>query len=180
MSKRLNGSKKMDSKKVKEIKKALEFMMKLDLSNKLPYIDGKTIKQIAYEEIFNYINELESENERLQEQNGVLIRDLDYLNGKFTNAETEIDRQKDRIAKLEKGNEDYYDRLNNLQKYIDNHEEIWKGNTNNALKKFAERLKEKIVFMKWAREDTYEKLIKQGATIKAIDETLKEFLDGKV
>ncbi len=56
----------MESDKVKEIKKALEFMMRLDLSNKLPYIDGKTIKQIAYEEIFNYINELESENERLK------------------------------------------------------------------------------------------------------------------
>ena len=56
----------MNSEKVKEIKTALEFMMKLDLSNKLPYIDGYTPKQIAYEEIFNYINELESENEMLK------------------------------------------------------------------------------------------------------------------
>lgn len=46
----------------------------------------------------------------------------------------------------------------------------------NLLKQFAERLKKKIVSMKWAREDTNEKLIKQGATIKAIDKTLKEFL----
>lgn len=58
----------MNSEKVKEIKKALEFMMKLDLSNKLPYIDGYTPKQIAYEEIFNYINELESENKTLKDQ----------------------------------------------------------------------------------------------------------------
>lgn len=57
----------MDSEKVKEIKEALKFMMGLDLSNKLPYIDGNTIKQIAYEEIFNYINELEKENKTLKE-----------------------------------------------------------------------------------------------------------------
>ena len=45
----------------------------------------------------------------------------------------------------------------------------------NALIARAERYKEKVVCMKWEREDTNEKLIKQGATIKAIDETLKEF-----
>ena len=92
----------MDSEKVKEIKKALKFMMGLDLSNKLPYIDGNTIKQIAYEEIFNYINDLESENERLIDKCGeqsVLWRN--HFNSIY---ETAIENYKNRIAELEKEN----------------------------------------------------------------------------
>ena len=85
----------MESEKVKEIKKGLEFMIKLDLSNKLPYIDGYTPKQIAYEEIFNYINELESENERYKQSCGAIGQ----------NSLTIINQLKDRIAELEKGNE---------------------------------------------------------------------------
>jgi predicted S18 family serine protease len=121
-------------------------------------------------DILTLINELESENERLLQQRNktynIWVKDTEQL--------------KDRIAELEKENgellkenEGYHgsyrcaiDKIGELsaERYI-------------KVEQFAERLKEKIVSMKWAREDTNEKLIKQGATIKAIDETLKEFIN---
>ena len=77
---------------------------------------------------------------------------IDYDKLKQSNKSLE-----DRITELEKENKDYYDRLNNLQTYIDNHEEIWKVNTKSQLKQFAERLKIECV--------------------NKIHETLKEFIN---
>ena len=45
---------------------------------------------------------------------------------------------------------------------------------NNALKLFAEKLKKKVVCLKFSKENLNEKYIKQELTIKAIDKTLKE------
>lgn len=56
----------MESEKVKEIKKALEENANYEYYNKLGYIDGYTCKTVAYADILTYINELESENERLK------------------------------------------------------------------------------------------------------------------
>ena len=66
-------------------------------------------------------------------------------------------------------NKDYCDRINNLQTYIDNHEEIWKTNTNNSLKRFAERLKKKIYSL-WSGRQL-------GELLCDIDETLREFVE---
>lgn len=56
----------MNSEKVKEIKKALEENANYEYDNKLGYIDGYICKTVAYADILTYINELESENERLK------------------------------------------------------------------------------------------------------------------
>jgi hypothetical protein len=84
------------------------------------------------------------------------------------------------INELEKENKDYYDRLNNLQTYIDNHEEIWKGNTKIQLKQFAERLKKKVKnFCGTEYENAYYDVTKAFAC-NDIDEALKEFLSTTV
>jgi hypothetical protein len=146
----------MNSKKVKDIKKALEACCKTNRG--ITILRGGEIKVIPYADILTYINELESENAYQKEHIELWFR--------------KNEEKKNRIAELEKENKDYYDRLNNLQTYIDNHEEIWKINTNNALKQFAERLKEKM----GVREYMGVKY-KQGVfSENDIDETLKEFL----
>lgn len=97
----------------------------------------------------------------------------------------------DYINELEKEKKNYYDRLNNLQTYIDNHEDIWKGNTKNTLKQFAERLKEDFTKKKNKLIKEREIAIKYDDfilidalaykidelqyAIDNIDETLKEF-----
>ena len=56
----------MESEKVKEIKKALEFNTNNSECMHLPYIDGYKCKTVAFADILTLINELESENERLK------------------------------------------------------------------------------------------------------------------
>ena len=56
----------MESEKVKEIKKALEFNTNNSECMHLPYIDGYKCKIVAYADILTLINELESENELLK------------------------------------------------------------------------------------------------------------------
>jgi hypothetical protein len=77
------------------------------------------------------------------------------------------------INELEKENKDYYDRLNNLQTYIDNHEKIWKGNTEIQLEQFAERLKE----MAYKSTDWSHGEHPLVVEVDYIDEVLEEFLN---
>ncbi len=138
----------MNIEKVKKIKEYLqeEVFIATKFEDKLRRIPTRDLQKIL-----NLINELESENKSLQ----------DLCNKTYEDLTKEIDR-------LEKGSKDYYDRLNNLQTYIDNHEEIWEGNTNNVLKQFAERLKEKAVSFEGERTAI--------VSFKSINEVLKEFL----
>lgn len=156
----------MNSEKVKEIKEFLQ--------NYIKVLEEENAVKVAidrFRDILTLINELESENERLgnlfDAQRIVAKQRL----AKLEKAEHDRDRYQRRITELEKGNKDYYDRLNNLQSYIDNHEEVWKGNTKIQLKQFAERLKEKM----GVREYMGVKY-KQGVfSENEIDEILKEF-----
>ena len=137
----------MESEKVKEIKEKLqeEIFIANSFDDKLRKVPTKELENLQA-----LINELESENKRQKQANKKVINII------FSNNE-ENQQLKDRIAELEKENKDYYDRLNNLQTYIDNHEEIWKVNTKTQLKQFAERLKIECV--------------------NKIHETLKEFIN---
>ena len=81
----------------------------------------------------HYINILESINERLKRSNKNIL----FVNEKVIEENQQL---KYRIADLENENKDYYDRFNNLQAYIDNHEAIWKANTKMQLKQFARML----------------------------------------
>ena len=171
----------MNSEKVKEIKKVLEEGQFNTIKHHQH--EGKPIL-ISFADILTLIKELESENERLQNKNHQLEQDLGQCENGYKlelhtaryqmySANEDLEKAKNRIAELEKENKDYYDRLNNLQAYIDNHEEIWKGNTNNALKQFAERLKEKVKnFCGTEYENAYYDVTKSFAC-NDIDETLK-------
>ena len=210
----------MESKKVKEIKKALEYAIDMGL------VIGKNTMfvNIKLADILTLINELESENERLKWEKQTL-EDKDTLLAKVGEMVQENQQLKARIAELEKENkiltkdivfsddkvdmfgkpviltiggvalgeaynrivnyEQEQQRIKELEKEVETRkeevlhlQEYGKALIRETeLKQFAERLKKEIVSMKWAREDTNEKLIKQGATIKAIDKTLKEFVD---
>ncbi len=164
----------MDREKVKEIKKWLENKITRPIDFTRPYENTLTL-----------INDLEIENEALwkgvkrlkKRYKETITKNADECVKKFCETVmykeqdklvNENQQLKDRIVELEKEKKDYYDRFNNLQAYIDNHEEIWKANTNNALKKFVERLKE-ISCEMYLKEQLH----------RCIDETLKEFY-GKV
>jgi hypothetical protein len=101
--------------------------------------------------------------EKLKYQDGIKIKEIDFID--ILTLINELEKENE-ILQGTKDRLTFAERIN----IVNNAVEI-------KLKQFAERLKEKIVSMKWAREDTNEKLIKQGATIKAIDETLKEFIN---
>ena len=174
----------MESEKVKEIKKALECCsVRGGDCDKCPFIkEGFDCDLYLLMDALKLINELESENAELT---NAVVDNLDAyrdgfseganLNGRVENKWKEENQQlKDRIAELEKEKKDYYDRLNNLQTYIDNHEEVWKGNTKIHLKEFAKRLKEKgqKSFINVGGLTASAKTV----TLHDIDETLKEFI----
>lgn len=166
----------MESEKVKEIKKALEHCGEkvtckgCPMYNNEPVIDWFECKKDLLQKTITLINELESENERLSNTKiGELIKENKELEKECVEwSELTLKKRrqtielKDRIAELEKENKDYYDRLNNLQTYIDNHEEIWEGNTNNALKQFAEKVAKRLININGIKQ--------------ILDETLKECL----
>ena len=94
-----------------------------------------------------------------------LIEAITYINELETLCNKTYEDLTKEIDMLESKNKDYYDRLNNAQAYIDNHEEVWKRNTEIQLKRFAEKLKVEAI-----------KLGGEGLGITDIDKILKEFL----
>lgn len=180
----------MESEKVKDLKKGLEFNAGIEHHDKLSYIEGYTPKQIAYKEIFNYINELESENERLKH-----LREVDYKTATtLRQANTELnecmDEMQDRIAELEKRchfiwalgyDYDGCEKAESLKSLIDELVAISQGNwgnicskcenkldnlINDKLKQFAEKIKMEFYY-------EFDELIPSIMANK-IDETLKE------
>ena len=176
----------MNSEKVKEIKKALE----QNDDNGIMYEvndEKRTCKFIHHKDILTLINELESENERLQEENSIIKSNppiiADRSVGKTIRAKLiDYDRLKqfnkslkDRIAELEKENEEllkenegYHgsyrcaiDKIGELsaEKYI-------------KVEQFAERLKKKFCY----DCSRYGQLCDSECE-HLIDETLKEFID---
>ena len=173
----------MESEKVKEIKKALEFCTSLK----------KRCRDCDYNEIGCYkllkdsltlINELESENERLKWEKQTL-EDKDTLLAKVGEMVQENQQLKDRIAELEAlCNKTYED----LTKEIDRLEK----ERGDQLKQFAERLKEKLEEYRLENEyftehEPNSNLWQMNSSVFCIevtqdgglvDETLKEFIKG--
>ena len=132
----------MESEKVKEIKKAFE-----NIKSGLGYFDEQNkLVAVGNAEILKHINELESENSKLLEEN-------ESLNGSWKNAIK-------RIAELEKEIKENAFYSKGYAQGIKNTYEVV---IPDKLKQFAEKLKEKMT-------------IHYPSTIEAIDETLKEFI----
>lgn len=140
----------MNSEKVKEIKKALQ-----DHSiEKLKYQDGIKIKELDFFDILTYINELESENERLnksdtsKEESSIEYYNL-YRDFKRENQtlKAENERLKEVIA--------------------DQNELCW--NCKKSVKEFAEKLKKRTILYNGINVK-YEAI-----TADIIDELLKEY-----
>ena len=157
----------MNSEKVKEIKKALECCAKGLCGKNCPRFDKKHININCQDEmnadILTYINELESENEKLQR--GYVVRAYDELRAENNKLRNQIHCQ---IVlpdeKLEEIKKECLERV--------------EADVTEALKQFAERLKEKVNAdinrMYALRIDGVGVLCD---FIDKIDETLKEFND---
>ena len=154
----------MNSEKVKEIKKALQ-----DHSiEKLKYQDGIKIKELDFFDILTYINELESENERLSKENFVLYRD------RFTKKELD-DISACRVTKATQALKEQLDELLNRKiepKIFHCHADALQTcpKVQQAVKEFAEKLKKRLNLglyeWQYAEVDS-----------KTIDGLLKEFID---
>lgn len=165
----------MNSEKVEEIKKALQ-----DHSiEKLKYQDGIKIKELDFFDILTYINELESENERLNKSDTSKEESsIEYYN-LYRDFKRENQALKDRIAELEKENGELKEHVTEVEKGIikiakernkkDELASKFIDSYNDSLKQFAEKLKAK--YGKSCSE-YYPMLIEM--TSDDIDELLKE------
>ena len=144
----------MESEKVKAIKKVLE---DLDMICYEKTCSDKINK------ISKYINELESENERLKHLREVDNTTMTTLRKSNTELNECMDEMQGRIAELEKENEEL---LNSVETVQNNRCTTKCELTEKQLKQFAERLKEKGFIL-----GAY-----KGVLVKDIDETLKEFI----
>ena len=172
----------MEIEKVKEIKDKLqeEIFIANSFGDKLRKVPTKEL-----ENLLTYINELESEKENLYNLNQNLISDKQVLmseNELLRNAKVvyetvdycyeDLKKAEKRIAKLEKENAKYKQKLTTNQ-WV---QEIRKE----ALKQFAERLKEKM----YENENGYIEFLsgKNAVAVdivdfeNCLDETLKEFI----
>lgn len=168
----------MNSEKVKEIKKAIEWC-NIDVDcDGCPYYAKKDCIKTKNKDILTLINELESENEKLKQHKRELEggqRDLLKVIKEF---DKETQQLKDRIAELEKENDTLKNRITCKIVFPDEKlEEIKKrciervyADVKDTLKQFAERLKEKC-------NDKNAFICSNSITATEIDETLKEFIN---
>ena len=156
----------MNSEKVKEIKKALEYCSNhsvSDCSNVCPYDKYTRCRTELTKDSLTLINELESENERLNKSDTSKEESsIEYYN-LYRDFKRENQQLKNRIAELEKENETKTDTIANLLKNQEFYE-------TEKLKQFAERLKKRTILYSGINVK-YEAI-----TADIIDELLKEWL----
>ena len=156
----------MEQEKIKEIKKALEYNTVSEFMNRLPYADKfNKLKMVAFEDILTYINELESENEKLSAKYKNLENNYEYTHKVYREYEEENKQLKERIAELEKQNARLLDSVETVQANRCVYKCVL---TKEHLTKFAERLKETSNYT-----DTGGTFV---VSFETIDEALKEFL----
>lgn len=154
----------MESEKVKEIKKCLECCKQNEIEDTCKYcLDcptsdwdyEKECKIDLVQKTITLINELESENERLNKSDTSKEESsIEYYN-LYKDFKRENQTLKERIAELEKENGEL------VSKFIDSY--------NDSLKEFAEKLKKRTILYSGINVK-YEAI-----TADIIDETLKEY-----
>lgn len=155
----------MESEKVKEIKEALEYCSNhsvSDCSNVCPYDKYTRCRTELTKDSLTLINELESENERLNKSDTSKEESfIEYYN-LYRDFKRENQTLKDRIAELEKENKSKTDTITDLLKNQEFYEK-------DKLKQFAERLKKRTIIYSGINVK-YEAI-----TADIIDELLKEY-----
>ena len=155
----------MNSEKVKEIKKALEYCSNhsvSDCSNVCPYDKYTRCRTELTKDSLTYINELESENERLNKSDTSKEESSIKYYNLYRDFKRENQTLKDRIAELEKENKSKTDTIANLLKNQEFYE-------TEKLKQFAERLKNRAILYSGINVK-YEAI-----TADIIDEVLNEY-----
>ena len=178
----------MNSEKVKEIKEALEYCSNhsvSDCSNVCPYDKYTRCRTELTKDSLTLINELESENERLNKSDTSKEESsIEYYN-LYRDFKRENQQLKDRIAELEKENGELKEHVTEVEKGIINiakernkKDELaskFIDSYNDSLKQFAEKLKEKAHKGASCDSITY-KFIERDYTIteRELNELLKE------
>ena len=178
----------MNSEKVKEIKEALEYCSNhsvSDCSNVCPYDKYTRCRTELTKDSLTLINELESENERLNKSDTSKEESsIEYYN-LYRDFKRENQQLKDRIAELEKENGELKEHVTEVEKGIINiakernkKDELaskFIDSYNDSLKQFAEKLKEKAHKGASCDSITY-KFIERDYTIaeSELNELLKE------
>ena len=150
----------MNSKKVKEIKKALEEAIEWC---------ARELEKDLFQKSLTLINELESENERLKHLREVDYKTMTTLRQANTELNECMDEMQDRIAELEK---EIKENVFYAKGYAEGIKNTYEVVMPNKLKQFAKRLKEKCEF------NRKEYCCEATVSAKDIDETLNEFLKG--
>ena len=155
----------MESEKVKEIKEALEYCSNhsvSDCSNVCPYDKYTRCRTELTKDSLTLINELESENERLNKSDTSKEESsIEYYN-LYRDFKRENQTLKGRIAEMEKENKSKTDTITDLLKNQEFYE-------TEKLKQFAERLKKRTIIYSGINVK-YEAI-----TADIIDEVLKEY-----
>lgn len=162
----------MESKKVKEIKKALEccrHSIKGGCKDCPYHNPNEDCQEFLIWNMEDYINELEKDNERLRSAK-VVYETVDYCAEDLRKAQY-------RIVELEKENAVKTNTITDLLKKQEFYEK-------KKIKQFAERLKEKLDEQKHFYEIASIShrdisLVALNTAYKYLDQTLKEFLDGE-
>lgn len=155
----------MNSERVKKIKKDIEICMKSLNCNGCSHHSqrsGECCRNLT-NDILTYINELESENERLKHLREVDNTTMTTLRKSNTELNECMDEMQDRITELEKENETKTDTITDLLKKQEFYEK-------EKLKQFAERLKEKCEY------NRKQYCCEATVSFNDIDETIKEFM----
>ena len=156
----------MNSEKVKEIKKALEYCSShsvSDCSNVCPYDKYTRCRTELTKDSLTLINELESENERLNKSDTSKEESsIEYYN-LYRDFKRENQQLKNRIAELEKENKSKTDTITDLLKNQEFYE-------TEKLKQFAEKLRKKVISLNvWEFGEI------DVIDVDDIDELLKEY-----
>lgn len=168
----------MESEKVKEIKKALEYCISTTDCTDCPYLKIGNCLDVLDADILTLINELESENESCHEVLADLKAIIKQQNDRIAELEKESSKFVENFEKLKKAEHDsdrYKKRIVELEEYIKgNAEEAkafvenWHKDLMKELKHFAERVKMEFYY-------EFDELIPSIMSDK-IDKILKEIL----
>jgi chromosome segregation ATPase len=163
----------MESEKVKEIKKTLEYCstpLWTKCYNCSRAGEDSLCMYRLQADALTLINELESENERLKHLREVDNKTMTTLRQANTELNECMDEMQDRIAEMTKENERLKNRIATLENKLDSKESYYNAVKDRALEVFVQKIEAEI-----PDESTFGYLGYNGV-MEVIDEKLKECL----
>lgn len=115
----------------------------LDLIRRLQY--GYSSASKASDEWREKYEKERKENAELQELNAKYYNEAKDLRRENAELQKQVDELKNYAERLFEENQDHYDKLQNANLYIENHEPIWKRNTEQSVKDTAKEILTELI-----------------------------------